>query len=95
MQYGDKDFFINDFSSDTLTLYPELLSEQEIGVQETIEQQIAKCDEAARAVNHLFYNIFWQRGEIRRKKAGKGSRFFIGLLMNLSGSGCSSSGEIC
>lgn len=76
MQYGDKDFFINDFSSDTLTLYPELLSEQEIGVQETIEQQIAKCDEAARAVNHLFYNIFLAEGGDPEKKSRKGEMLF-------------------
>lgn len=76
MQYGDKDFFINDFSSDTLTLYPELLSEQEIGVQETIEQQIAKCDEAARAVNHLFYNIFLAEGGDPEKKSRKGESLF-------------------
>lgn len=76
MQYGDKDFFINDFSSDTLTLYPELLSEQEIGVRETIEQQIAKCDEAARAVNHLFYNIFLAEGGDPEKKSRKGETLF-------------------
>ena len=73
---GSQNSIINDFSSDTLTLYPELLSEQEIGVQETIEQQIAKCDEAARAVNHLFYNIFLAEGGDPEKKSRKGATLF-------------------
>ncbi|WP_297862806.1 type I-E CRISPR-associated protein Cse1/CasA [uncultured Acidaminococcus sp.] len=73
---GSQNSIINDFSSDTLTLYPELLSEQEIGVQETIEQQIAKCDEAARAVNHLFYNIFLAEGGDPEKRSRKGEMLF-------------------
>ena len=76
MQYGDKDFFINDFNSDTLTLYPELLSKQETGIRERIEQQIAKCDEAAAAVNHLYQNIFLAEGGDPEKKNRKGEELF-------------------
>lgn len=76
LQYGDKDFFINDFSSDTLTIYSSLLDEKEYTIQDEINHQIEKCQQAANAVNWLLNDLEIAGGGDIEKKTSKGNEIF-------------------
>lgn len=76
LQYGDKDFFINDFSSDTLTIYSTLLDEEEYAIQYEINAQIEKCQKAANAINWLINNLEIAGGGDTEKKTNKGAEIF-------------------
>ncbi|WP_303816387.1 type I-E CRISPR-associated protein Cse1/CasA [Acidaminococcus timonensis] len=76
LQYGDKDFFINDFSSDTLTIYSSLLNEKEYTIQNEINHQIEKCQQAANAVNWLLNDLEIAGGGDTEKKTNKGAEIF-------------------
>ncbi|WP_337464962.1 type I-E CRISPR-associated protein Cse1/CasA [Acidaminococcus timonensis] len=76
LQYGDKDFFINDFSSDTLTIYSTLLDEEEYAIQDEINSQIEKCQKAANAINWLINNLEIAGGGDTEKKTNKGAEIF-------------------
>lgn len=76
LQYGDKDFFINDFSRDTLTIYSTLLDEEEYAIQYEINAQIEKCQKAANAINWLINNLEIAGGGDTEKKTNKGAEIF-------------------
>ena len=53
VQYGDKDFFVNDLFSDSITFHTDLLTELGKHWQTMITNEIANCDELAKAVSTL------------------------------------------
>ena len=53
VQYGDKDFFVNDLFSDSITFHTDLLTELGKRWQTMITKEIANCDELAKAVSTL------------------------------------------
>ena len=57
MQYGDKDFFVNDSFSDSLTFQAGLLDELSCKWQERIVREINNCEKAAQCVGHLAQDI--------------------------------------
>ena len=78
LQYGDKDFFINDFSSDTLTYFTDLLNTESDGLRNQIETEIQKCDDTANAIHLLCRNIAIASGSDseNEKNQQKGRRLF-------------------
>lgn len=68
VQYGDKDFFVTDVFGDALTFHSDLLSTLGRGWQRRVEQEVAKCDDAARAANRLEREIFLAAGGSESKK---------------------------
>ena len=57
MQYGDKDFFVNDSFSDSLAFQAVLLDELGRGWQNRITEEIGRCEQAASLVGHLAQDI--------------------------------------
>ena len=57
MQYGDKDFFVNDSFSDSLTFQAGLLDELSCEWQERIVREIDNCEKAAQCVGYLAQDI--------------------------------------
>ena len=57
MQYGDKDFFVNDSFSDSLTFQAGLLDELSCKWQERIVREIDNCEKAAQCVGYLAQDI--------------------------------------
>jgi len=57
MQYGDKDFFVNDSFSDSLTFQAGLLDELSCEWQERIVREINNCEKAAQCVGYLAQDI--------------------------------------
>ena len=53
VQYGDKDFFVNDLFSDSITFHTDLLTELGKRWQTMITNEISNCDELAKAVSTL------------------------------------------
>ena len=53
VQYGDKDFFVNDLFSDSITFHTDLLTELGRRWQTMITNEISNCDELAKAVSTL------------------------------------------
>lgn len=53
VQYGDKDFFVNDLFSDSITFHTDLLTELGKHWQTMITNEIANCDELTKAVSTL------------------------------------------
>lgn len=53
VQYGDKDFFVNDSFSDSLAFQAVLLDELGRGWQNRITDEISRCEQAASLVGHL------------------------------------------
>ncbi|WP_305084347.1 type I-E CRISPR-associated protein Cse1/CasA [uncultured Faecalibaculum sp.] len=53
VQYGDKDFFVTDTSSQSLVMYPLLLTEAGVDWRTIIEEEINKIDKAANAAGRL------------------------------------------
>lgn len=62
-QYGDKDFFISDVFSDSLSFHKKLLEEANDGWRSAIADEVAKCDQLATAVHHLANDIDAAMGE--------------------------------
>lgn len=62
-QYGDKDFFISDVFSDSLSFHKKLLEEANDGWRSAIADEVAKCDQLATAVYHLANDIDAAMGE--------------------------------
>ncbi len=75
VQYGDKDFFINDVFSDTLTFHTNLLTELGRRWQSIISNEVSKCDELARTVTSLGKSLLLAAGS-SGENAGKLS--FVG-----------------
>ena len=57
VQYGDKDFFVNDVFSDSLTFHTDLLTEIGEHWRAKITEEIKKCDESAAALRFLAKDI--------------------------------------
>ncbi len=57
VQYGDKDFFVNDVFSDSLTFHTDLLTEIGEHWRAKITDEIKKCDESAEALRDLARDI--------------------------------------
>lgn len=53
VQYGDKDFFVTDILSDSLSLHADLLSEVGSLFVKRIEDEIERCDQIAAYVGYL------------------------------------------
>lgn len=53
VQYGDKDFFVTDTSSQSLVMYPLLLTDAGVDWRTIIEEEINKIDKAANAAGWL------------------------------------------
>lgn len=57
VQYGDKDFFVNDVFTDSLTFHTDLLTEIGEHWRAKITDEIKKCDESAAALRFLAKDI--------------------------------------
>ena len=57
MKYGDKDFFVNDSFSDSLTFQAELLEALKKPWRTKITTEIGNCERAAKIVGHLAQNL--------------------------------------
>ena len=53
IQYGDKDLYVNDLFSDSLTFHTDLLTELGTDWQTRITEEVAKCDELAKEMKTL------------------------------------------
>lgn len=62
VQYGDKDFFVNDLFSDSLTFHTDLLTELGKNWQTYITEEVAKCDELAKAMRQLAKSLELAKG---------------------------------
>lgn len=62
VEYGDKDFFVKNVFSDSLTMHSSLLSEAGRNWQNNIEQEIKKCDEIASKVADFVQNMYFASG---------------------------------
>ena len=63
VQYGDKDFFINDSFCDTLTFQASLLDEMEKKWRDKITQEIGKCEETAALIGNLARDLATAAGD--------------------------------
>lgn len=63
VQYGDKDFFVNDSFSDSLAFQAVLLDELGRGWQNRITDEISRCEQAASLVGHLAQDIATAAGD--------------------------------
>lgn len=77
-QYGDKDFFISDVFSDSLSFHKKLLEEANDGWRSAIADEVAKCDQLATAVYYLAKDLDSAMGESEGKsyKAAKEQLYF-------------------
>lgn len=57
VQYGDKDFFVNDVFSDSLTFHTDLITEIGEHWRAKITEEIKKCDESAAVLRFLAKDI--------------------------------------
>ena len=57
VQYGDKDFFVNDIFSDSLTFHTDLLTEDGKRWQKSISEEVGKCEDIARKLGKLAADI--------------------------------------
>lgn len=55
--YGDKDFFVTDTFSDSLTFHVALLDELSRGWRKKITDEIGRCEKLAQAVGNLARNL--------------------------------------
>lgn len=62
VEYGDKDFFVKNVFSDSLSMYTSLLSEAGNNWRNDIEIEIEKCDKLASAISFLARNIYIASG---------------------------------
>lgn len=63
VQYGDKDFFVNDSFSDSLAFQAVLLDELGRGWQNRITEEISRCEQTASLVGHLAQDIATAAGD--------------------------------
>ena len=70
MQYGDKDFFVNDSFSDSLTFQAALLDEMGKAWQKRITNEIENCEKAAALVGYLAQEIATASGDKNEKAGG-------------------------
>ena len=70
VQYGDKDFFVNDSFSDSLSFQAALLNELGRGWQKRITEEIGSCEQAASLVGHLAQDIATAAGDKNGNASG-------------------------
>ena len=63
VQYGDKDFFINDSFCDTLTFQVSLLDAMEVGLRNRISLEIANCEQTALQIRNLARDLSIAAGD--------------------------------
>lgn len=68
VEYGDKDFFVKNVYSDSLTMHAELLSELGADWRTKIETEIDRCDKLANAIAYLAQNLYVASGGSNSKK---------------------------
>ena len=73
VQYGDKDFFVNDSFSDSLTFQAGLLDELSKQWTVRINQEVQRCEETAALVGHLAQDLATAAGD-RNENAGGSAR---------------------
>lgn len=69
VQYGDKDFFVNDSFCDTLTFQAALLDELSESWQARITDEIERCEETAKLVGIFAQNLATAAGGEEKKAA--------------------------
>lgn len=57
VQYGGSDYFVNDIFSDSLTFHTDLLTEVGKRWQESISEEVGKCEDIARKLGKLAADI--------------------------------------
>ena len=68
VQYGGKDFFVTNVSSDSLSMHSSLLSEIGTRWQGYIVEEIKKCDRLARAISDLASDLHLASGGDKSKE---------------------------
>lgn len=68
VEYGDKDFFVKNVFSDSLTMHAELLSELGANWRAKIETEIDRCGKMANAIAYLAQNLYVASGGSNSKK---------------------------
>ena len=68
VEYGDKDFFVKNVFSDSLTMHAELLSEIGANWRAKIETEIDRCGKLANAIAYLAQNLYVASGGSNSKK---------------------------
>lgn len=63
VQYGDKDFFVNDAFSDSLTFQAALLDELGKAWQRYIADEIGRCEQTAKLLGHLAQDLAIAAGD--------------------------------
>lgn len=63
VKYGDKDFFVTDTFSDTLTFHAGLLEELSIGWRKQIKAEIGRCEQLANQVGYLAKHLSIASGD--------------------------------
>ena len=63
VQYGDKDFFVNDAFSDSLTFQAALLDELGKAWQRYITDEIGRCEQTAKLLGHLAQDLAIAAGD--------------------------------
>lgn len=66
--YGDKDFFVKNVFSDSLTMHSGILLELGADWRSTIGQEIGKCSELAKAIGYLAQSLYIASGGSTNKK---------------------------
>ena len=80
MQYGDKDFFVNDSFSDSLTFQTGLLDELGRAWQDRITNEIERCERAAALVGRLAQDIAIAAGDKNESAGGDARAQFYFLI---------------
>ena len=65
MQYGDKDFFVNDIFSDSLTFNIGILTDAGIDCRILIEKEIGRCDKFADIIADFAEDLAKASGAIK------------------------------
>ena len=68
VEYGDKDFFVKNVFSDSLTMHAELLSELGANWRAKIETEIDRCGKLANAIAYVAQNLYVASGGSDSKK---------------------------
>lgn len=74
LEYINRNFSIKDFGSDTLTIFPKLISTKYAVIQEEIEKEVAKCQEASTALRQLIDDIKVASGGDAEKSSSKSDK---------------------
>ena len=80
MQYGDKDFFVNDSFSDSLTFQAGLLDEMSRAWQLRITNEIEHCEKAAALVGYLAQDIAIAAGNKNENAGGPAREQFYFMV---------------